>query len=102
MGKLIAYYAHQESNSINEAYIYSAAIILTSALNVLTAHAYMQVNLHVGMKLRIAACSLIYRKSLRLSKNALIDTTSGQIVNLLSNDVGRSVSQDKNSLDNTV
>lgn len=72
-----------------EAYFYASAVILTSALNVILMHPYMLSQLHLGMKMRVAMCSMIYRKALRLSKTALGETTAGQVVNLLSNDVGR-------------
>lgn len=91
LGGVIQYFDSPAENSLNDAYIYATGIIVCSFCSVIANHALMISNLACGMKLRIAACSLIYRKSLRLSKCALINTTSGQIVNLLSNDVGRFV-----------
>lgn len=43
----------------------------------------------VGARMRIACCSLIYRKTLRLSKKSAGRTAAGYLVNLLSNDVSR-------------
>ncbi|KNC31637.1 putative multidrug resistance-associated protein lethal(2)03659 [Lucilia cuprina] len=85
---LIAYYSKDESN-IETAYLYAAGVILCSALNVIIMHPYMLGTMHTGMKIRVAMCSMIYRKALRLSKTALGNTTAGQVVNLISNDVGR-------------
>lgn len=99
LGQLVSYYAShpvdletgivEATDDINTAYIFAAAIILSSTLNVVFMHPYVLSQLHCGMKLRVAMCSMIYRKSLKLSKNALGDTTAGQVVNLLSNDVSR-------------
>lgn len=89
LGGVVRYYANPDKSNISEAYLYSAGIIACSFFTVLSQHALMLTNLSCGMKIRVSACSIIYRKSLRLSKTALINTTSGQIVNLLSNDVGR-------------
>lgn len=88
LGGLIRYYSSNNKN-VSEAYFYAGAVILCTAINVIFMHPFVLTTLHMGMKLRVAMCSMIYRKSLRLSKNALGDTTAGQIVNLLSNDVGR-------------
>lgn len=90
-GGIVRYYANVDSgsSSTNEPYFYAGGLILCSFLNVCCAHSLMLTQLNIGLKIRISACSLIYRKALRLSKTALVNTTSGQVVNLLSNDVGR-------------
>lgn len=91
LGGIVKYYANPERSDISEAYLYSAGLLVCSFLSVLSQHSLMLSNLTCGMRIRIAACSLIYRKALKLSKTAMVNTTSGQIVNLLSNDVGRYV-----------
>ncbi|KAJ8983674.1 hypothetical protein NQ317_003462 [Molorchus minor] len=70
--------------------VYYAALIVTSTLLiVLCFHNYQLWAMHLGLKIRVAVCSLIYRKALKLNNKALAQTTVGQMVNLLSNDVGR-------------
>ncbi|KAK4880306.1 hypothetical protein RN001_008452 [Aquatica leii] len=92
LARLIAYFSPSSSNQIitkDEAYVYAAGVILCSLLVVVFHYPYMNGVLHAGMKIRIACCSLVYRKALKLSKTALGGTASGQVVNLLSNDVNR-------------
>lgn len=90
LGKLIEYYKPNHSGiSLRDAYLYAGGVIACSFINVFVQHPYMMAILHMGMKMRVACCSLIYRKALRLSKTALGQTTAGQVVNLLSNDVNR-------------
>lgn len=65
-----------------------ALIIFTWLINLL-GHPYFLQTYHIGLKCRIAACGLIYRKSLRLSQSALVEATTGRMINMLSNDVNR-------------
>ncbi|KAF6216023.1 hypothetical protein GE061_000360 [Apolygus lucorum] len=61
---------------------------LSFFLNLLGNH-YLLMTGTLGMKMRAAVVSLVYQKSLRLSKAAMKDVSPGQVVNLVSNDVGR-------------
>ncbi|KAH8318690.1 hypothetical protein KR074_001766, partial [Drosophila pseudoananassae] len=85
---LLAYFSGKDSD-LTKAQLYAAGLIAGSVSSVMIGHPYMLGLLHLGMKMRVALSSLIYRKALRLSRTALGDTTVGQVVNLLSNDVGR-------------
>lgn len=90
LSQLLKYYEPGQTElTRNDAFMYSGLIVIMSFMNVLCIHRYMFCVVHLGMKLRVAACSLIYRKALKLSKSALAETTVGQMVNLLSNDVSR-------------
>lgn len=46
----------------SEAYVFGIGIILTTLITVLVLHPYMLAVMHIGMKMRVACCSLLYRK----------------------------------------
>ncbi|XP_043334064.1 ATP-binding cassette sub-family C member 4-like isoform X7 [Cervus canadensis] len=92
LGKMISYVENSDSTdsvTLQEAYAYatvlSACVLVWAVLH----HLYFYHIQRVGMRLRVAVCHMIYRKALRLSSSAMGKTTTGHIVNLLSNDVNR-------------
>ncbi|KYN11185.1 Multidrug resistance-associated protein 4, partial [Trachymyrmex cornetzi] len=88
LGQMLLYF---NTTGIDKFYAYKCVIgiILCSAVNMFVVHLYMMDMTHFGMKGRVACCSLIYRKTLKLTRTALGETTIDQAVNLLSNDVNR-------------
>ncbi|XP_067439487.1 ATP-binding cassette sub-family C member 4-like [Thunnus thynnus] len=92
MGKIILYFENydpDDQRSLHMAYGYAAAMSLSTFGLTLLNHLYYYRVQRIGMKIRIAMCHMIYRKALGLSSESMGRTTTGQIVNLLSNDVNR-------------
>ncbi|ODM98987.1 Multidrug resistance-associated protein 4 [Orchesella cincta] len=69
--------------------VYASGVCFTSLAHALLMHPVSFGILHLGMKCRVATSSLIYRKTLKLSKAAQEETPIGQLINLLSSDVNR-------------
>ncbi|XP_061925145.1 ATP-binding cassette sub-family C member 4-like [Entelurus aequoreus] len=92
LGKVIEYFEKPNARSpaaVYEAYGYAAGIAMSTFWAALLHHLYFYQVQRAGMKIRVAMCHMIYRKALSLNNTALTKTTTGQIVNLLSNDVNR-------------
>ncbi|XP_060988980.1 ATP-binding cassette sub-family C member 4-like isoform X2 [Dama dama] len=92
LGKMVSYvenYDPANSAALHEAYGYAAGLSACVLVWAVLHHVYFYHIQRVGMRLRVAVCHMIYRKSLCLSSSAMGKTTTGQIVNLLSNDVNR-------------
>lgn len=88
LGQLVLYYsAPSDGESRTYIYIYSSIIVLSSVLSTLIYYPTLMATFHKSLKLKVACASLIYRKSLRLSKSAMKTVTAGHIVNLLSGDL---------------
>nr|XP_033342250.1 multidrug resistance-associated protein 4-like [Megalopta genalis] len=90
--QVIKYFNQDEAeNSISssEALIYSGIMIIHLFISLLFMHHIELLTMQLGLRMRVACSSLIYKKILRLNKSTLTQTTCGQVVNLLSNDVQR-------------
>ena len=102
---MMEYFSEGSTMTSREAYGYASGVVLCSAAYTFFHHPYTFGLQHVGMKMRVASSALLYRwpshktihcwtsfvcrKALKLSNSSLGQTTIGQMVNLLSNDVNR-------------
>ncbi|XP_022806581.1 multidrug resistance-associated protein 4-like [Stylophora pistillata] len=89
IGRLLSYFQPNAAISHTDAYI-TAALLSLCAFSEGALHApNFFINQRYGLHLRLATGSLIYRKALRLSHVSFTKTTTGQIVNLVTNDIQR-------------
>ncbi|XP_078045915.1 putative multidrug resistance-associated protein lethal(2)03659 isoform X1 [Augochlora pura] len=89
LGGLLRYFKKNTTETYETALLYAGGICIATAINVITINQAIFGAFHVGAKVRVAACSVVYRKALRLSKTALGETAPGKVVNLVANDVNR-------------
>ncbi|XP_052753783.1 probable multidrug resistance-associated protein lethal(2)03659 [Galleria mellonella] len=89
MSRLFNYYQREDSVTWGEAVFFSFGVVFCSTVNVMVQHPFMMGVMHIGMKMRVGMCSLIYRKALKVSIQAISENSAGLVVNLMANDVNR-------------
>ncbi|XP_050059327.1 ATP-binding cassette sub-family C member 4-like isoform X1 [Aphis gossypii] len=91
IGGILLYFNSDGSNKTNleNALLCAFGLIFSMFISIFLYHSAQIEILHCAMKARVACCSIIYRKSLRLGCTVIGKTTVGQVINLLSNDVSR-------------
>ncbi|XP_012536071.1 multidrug resistance-associated protein 4 isoform X2 [Monomorium pharaonis] len=89
LGGLLRYFRKDSVELYESALWYGAGICVATGMYVISGNQTIFGAFHVGAKVRVAVCSVIYRKALRLSKTALGETAPGKVVNLVANDVNR-------------
>lgn len=72
-----------------DAYWYAAGIVCSTILITINTHAFLLFTHITTCKVRVACSGLIYQKLLRQKKSTNEDEKSGNVINLLSNDVAK-------------
>ncbi|KAI4831627.1 hypothetical protein KUCAC02_001163, partial [Chaenocephalus aceratus] len=90
LGEVIVFFEnYDEQTSLRMVYVYAAAMSISPFALTILQHLYYYYVQRIGMRIRVAMCHMIYKKALGLSSESMGQTTTGRIVNLLSNDVNR-------------
>lgn len=82
LGLLLGYFSAGSTTTREEAFTYAGALVALSALSAISVNQFILGSFVNGMKVRLATCSIIYRKSLRLSSTALGNTSVGKVVSI--------------------
>lgn len=62
MSRLFNYYDAKDTVTWGEAIFFAFGVVFCSSCNVMVQHPFMMAVMHMGMKIRVGVCSLIYRK----------------------------------------
>uniref|UniRef100_A0A8B9MIA2 Cystic fibrosis transmembrane conductance regulator n=1 Tax=Accipiter nisus TaxID=211598 RepID=A0A8B9MIA2_9AVES len=89
LGRIIASYDPDNSDERSIAYYLGIGLCLLFLVRTLLIHPAIFGLHHIGMQMRIAMFSLIYKKILKLSSRVLDKISTGQLVSLLSNNLNK-------------
>lgn len=89
LGGFLRYFRKDSMELYETAVWFGTGICVATCIYVISGNQTIFAAFHVGAKVRISVCSVVYRKALRLSKTALGETAPGKVVNLVANDVNR-------------
>ncbi|KAG8439811.1 hypothetical protein GDO86_005830 [Hymenochirus boettgeri] len=89
LGRIIASYDINNEHERSIAYYMGIGLCLLFVVRMLLLHPAIFGLHHIGMQMRIAMFSLIYKKTLKLSSNVLDKISTGQLVSLLSNNLNK-------------
>jgi ATP-binding cassette subfamily C (CFTR/MRP) protein 4 len=88
LSKLISYFnPGQTELTKQDAYFYAGLLLGVNLVECVYSHNYHLAVTGLGIRIRTAFCSFIYRKALRLSPSRLSDISIGKIVTLITKDV---------------
>ncbi|KAF2881310.1 hypothetical protein ILUMI_24866 [Ignelater luminosus] len=87
IGRIVSYFSSNPDITRETAVYYTLALIACIFANITFLHNYMFAIQSLSFKMKIACCTLIYRKLLRLSSLAVSKTVSGKAVTLMTKDV---------------
>jgi ATP-binding cassette subfamily C (CFTR/MRP) protein 4 len=85
LGRLIDHFSPDSTVTESEAYLSALGIILCSSVSIVVMHPYMMGIMHTGMKVRVASCSLIYRKVYKLAKDLITNILNYAILPIQNN-----------------
>lgn len=86
--KILVYYGKNNKNiTQQDALYYGLGFILCTIILTLYTHTYLLHLQEMGLKIRVALCSLIYRKCLSIRSSKISEISSGKTVTLVSKDV---------------
>lgn len=88
VGELVAFFEKGQTNiSRSQAYVYGVALVLAFFCRTFCMHNCMLYMNQLAIKIRIAICSVLYRRTLKLSQTSIMEMSSGRIVTLISKDI---------------